>query len=192
METFIDTLIKIKDSDRPMYYYLFLLYSTGCRGKALRDAKFEDLKEMPDGRKVIALHETKTNKTFVREIPGTLYIDQLAELRQRKALYRDDPDKYGDDFLVYIFTFRTRQAAHKRLAKLKKEYPVLKDWEFGNHDLRRLRARKIASEGGIEQAQKELGHSNRRVTMLYLDQNVSDLKYLQVIEKEVEDDVSSI
>lgn len=66
MEDFIEILTKIRESDPQLYLYLFLLYSTGCRGKALREVKFSDLREMPDGRKVIALHETKNNKTFVR------------------------------------------------------------------------------------------------------------------------------
>lgn len=135
-----------------MYTFLFLLYSTGCRGKALREAKFEDLKALPDGRKVIALHESKTNKTFVREIHRSLYDDQMEELRIRKELVSDDPDKYAKDYTTYIFTFRTRQAAHKRLTKLKNEFPILEDWDFGNHDLRRLRARRIASSSGVEQA----------------------------------------
>lgn len=64
-----------------MYMYLFLLYTTGCRSKALRDAKFSDLKIQADGRYSIALYESKTNKTFVRAIPKLLY-DELLEERE--------------------------------------------------------------------------------------------------------------
>lgn len=91
--------------------------------------------------KVLALYESKTNKSFVRKIPDLLYNELMKERNTRKAQYDDDPDKYSEDYLTYIFTFRTRQAAHKRLKKLKEQFPALKNWEFGQHDLRRLKAR---------------------------------------------------
>jgi len=63
----------------------------------------------------------------------------------------------------------TRQAAHKRILKLKNKFPILKDFEFGQHDLRRLKIRAIAAPEKLEEARKEAGHSNKHTTMLYLD-----------------------
>jgi len=44
LEDFISILKQIRKDDKQLFIYLFLLYSTGCRSKALRDAKFSDIK----------------------------------------------------------------------------------------------------------------------------------------------------
>lgn len=77
------------------------------------------------------MYESKTNKTFIREIPRFIY-DKLMKLKEdRKLIYDDDPDGFDKDLLTNIFPFRSRQAAHKRLTGLKKKYPILADWSFG-------------------------------------------------------------
>lgn len=77
-----------------------------------------------------------------------------------------DPER-----LRFVFTFRSRQALHKKLKGIKEAHPILKDWKFGFHDLRRLKAREQAAKGGVRNAKEYLGHSNEAVTMLYLDNN---------------------
>lgn len=118
----------------------------------------------------------------MREIPKMLHTELMDIQAQRKVAFDDDPDSINEEHLEYIFTFRTRQAVHKKVKKLKEMFPILKDWKFGLHDLRRLKVREIAKEQGIEQAQKVMGHSSKKITMIYMDHNAQDLDYLKLVE----------
>ena len=79
-DDFINVLKEIRSYDKQLFIYLFLLYSTGCRSKALRNAKFSDIKAHND-RTSLCLYESKTNKSFIRQIPDLLSQD-LNELRR--------------------------------------------------------------------------------------------------------------
>ena len=111
-------------------------------------------------------------------MPKGVYDSIMDEKRRRHSLVDDGLKSYPLSFIEYLFTFLTRQAAHKRILRLKKEFPILVDFEFGQHDLRRLKIREIVRGGGIEEAQKEMKHGNQRTTMMYLDQNHISLNFL--------------
>lgn len=67
----------------------------------------------------------------MRAVPHEVYKALMEEKRRRKTLVDSGERQYPETFLEYVFTFLTRQAAHKRLGKLKKEFPILADFEFG-------------------------------------------------------------
>lgn len=57
---------------------------------------------------------------------------ELDALRnERRLKFDDDPDSISEDKLKYIFTFRSRQAANKKIKTIKLKFPLLKDWNFG-------------------------------------------------------------
>ena len=75
-----------------LFIYLYILSSTGCRTKALRNARFSDIKKK-DGQAILSLYESKTNTTFVRNIDMNIY-DELMKIQKiRKSTRDDDPDR---------------------------------------------------------------------------------------------------
>lgn len=91
-----------------MFLYFFLLFSTGCRSKALRDSRFTDFNKSEDGDCVLSLYESKTNKTFMRIIPLPIYDEIMKIKANRQAEYDDDPDSIDPERLRFVFTFRSR------------------------------------------------------------------------------------
>lgn len=105
--------------------------------------------------------ESKNQQAFVRQIPKDVY-DAVLERKNR----------FGKEPEDQLFAFNSIQAVCQQLATLKKKDQFLKNLVFTPHDIRRLKAREVATKYGIEAASKELGHKSTRTTSIYLENNI--------------------
>ena len=70
--------------------------------------------------------------------------------------------------MEHLFPFTSLQAATSRIAALRKKYPKLAEYDFKQHDTRRMVAQKAFEAGGIKQVKEELGHGSTKVSKLYV------------------------